>query len=99
MSFGKFPAHIITWWDDLKYRELSGTTIRHRWSCCPHCSKYLCNKNAVTHNPIKGITRPSVKGYQGKMLAIGDHQARGLLEVPKNVSLKGKRDRAIQAPI
>jgi hypothetical protein len=35
--------------------------------------------------------------HLGKTPAIGDHQARGLLEAPKNVSLKDKRDRAILA--
>ena len=58
----------------------------------------LCDKNAVTHNPVKGITA-SVEGYQGKTLAIADHQAQGLLEAPKNVSLKDKRDRVILATL
>ena len=92
-------AHIIAWRDDLKYRELSGTTIRHRLAALSSLFEYLCDKNAVTHNPVKGIKRPSVEGYQGKTPAIGDHQARGLLESPKNVSLKGKRDRAILATL
>lgn len=70
-------AHIIAWRDDLKYRELSGTTIRHRLAALSSLFEYLCDKNAVTHNPVKGIKRPSVEGYEGKTLAIGDHQARG----------------------
>jgi site-specific recombinase XerD len=53
----------------------------------------------VTHNPVKGIKRPSVEGYEGKTPAIGDHQARRLLESPNNASLKGKRDRAILATL
>src|SRR5687768_7847793 len=88
-------AHIIAWRDDLRYRELSSTTIRHRLAALSSLFEYLCNKNAVTHNPVKGIKRPSVEGYEGKTPAIGDHQARGLLDAPNNVSLKGKRDRAI----
>jgi site-specific recombinase XerD len=92
-------AHIIAWRDDLKYRELNGTTIRHRLAALSSLFEYLCDKNAVTHNPVKGIKRPSVEGYQGKTPAISDFQARGLLESPKNVSLKGKRDRAILATL
>lgn len=92
-------AHIIAWRDDLKYRELNGTTIRHRLAALSSLFEYLCDKNAVTHNPVKGIKRPSVEGHQGKTPAISDYQARGLLEAPKNVSLKDKRDRAILATL
>jgi site-specific recombinase XerC len=61
--------------------------------------EYLCDKSAVTHNPVKGIKRPSVEGYQGKTPTSGDHQARSLLDFPRNVSLKAKRDRAILATL
>jgi site-specific recombinase XerD len=63
-------AHIIAWRDDLKYRELSGPTIRHRLAALSSLFEYLCNKNAVTHNRVKGIKRPSVEGYEGKTPAI-----------------------------
>jgi integrase len=92
-------AHVIAWRDDLKYRELSGMTIRHRLAALSSLFEYLGDKNAVTHNPVKDIKRPSGEDYQGKMPAIGDHQARGLLEAPKNVSLRDKRDRAILATL
>jgi site-specific recombinase XerD len=92
-------AHIIAWRDDLKYRELSGTTIRHRLAALSSLFEYLCDRNAVTHNPVQGIKRPSVEDYQGKTPAIGDHQARSLLEFPNNALLKGKRDRAILATL
>ena len=92
-------GHIIAWRDDLKYRELNGTTIRHRLAALSSLFEYLCDKNAVTHNPVKGIKRPSVEGYLGKTPAISDYQARGLLDAPKNVSLKDKRDRAILATL
>jgi site-specific recombinase XerD len=92
-------AHIIARRDDLKYRELNGTTIRHRLAALSSLFEYLCDKNAVTYNPVKGIKRPSVEGYLGKTPAITDYQARGLLEAPENVSLKDKRDRAILATL
>ena len=88
-------SHVIAWRDDLKYRELSGMTIRHRLAALSSLFEYLCEKNAVTHNPVKGVKRPTVEGYQGKTPALGDHQARGLLDSPEQISLKGKRDRAI----
>ena len=40
-----------------------------------------------------------MEGYQGKTPAIGDHQARSLLDFPKNVLLKGKRYRTILATL
>ena len=43
------------------------------------------------------MKRPSVESYEGKSPALGDHQARALLDAPDSVSLKGKRDRAIFA--
>lgn len=90
-------AHIIAWRDDLKRRELSGMTIRHRLAALSSLYEYLCDRNAVTHNPIKGVKRPPVEGYEGKTPALGDHQARELLDAPDDISLKGKRDRAILA--
>jgi integrase/recombinase XerD len=53
----------------------------------------------VTHNPVKGVKRPSVESYEGKTPALGDHQARKLLDAPDGVSLKGKRDRALLATL
>jgi site-specific recombinase XerD len=92
-------AHIIAWRDDLVRRALSGPTIRHRLAAISSLFEYLCEKNAVTHNPIKGVKRPPVESYQGKTPAIGDHQARKLLDGPNDTSLKGKRDRAILATL
>lgn len=90
-------APIIAWRDGLKYRELSGTIIRHRLAALSSLFEYLCDRHAVTHNPVKAIKRPSVEDDEGQTAALGNHQARGLLDSPNNVSLKGKRDRAILA--
>ena len=49
----------------------------------------------MTHNPVKGVKRPQVETYEGKTPAIGDHQARELLNAPSSGTLKGKRDRAM----
>jgi site-specific recombinase XerC len=56
---------------------------------------YLCEKNAVTHNPVKGVERPRTESGEGKTPAIGDHQARKLLDAPQDDTVKSKRDRAI----
>jgi integrase/recombinase XerD len=88
-------AHIIAWRDDLVRRALGGSTIRHRLASLASLFEYLCEKNAVTHNPVKGVERPKTESGEGKTPAIGDHQARKLLDAPQAESIKSRRDRAI----
>ena len=88
-------AHIIAWRDELARRGLGGSTIRHRLASLASLFEHLCNRNAVTHNPVKGVERPRTKGGEGKTPAIGDHQARALLTAPSDNTIKSKRDRAI----
>ncbi len=92
-------AHVIAWRDELLQRALSGMTVRHRLAALSSLFEYLCEKNAVTHNPVKGVKRPPVESYEGKTPALGDHQARQLLDAPDGASLKGKRDRAMLATL
>jgi integrase/recombinase XerD len=49
----------------------------------------------VESNPVKDVKHPPVDSYEAKTPALGDHQARALLNSPDNRSLEGKRDRAI----
>ena len=88
-------AHVIAWRDELAGRGLGGSTIRHRLASLASLFQYLCNQNAVTHNPVKGVQRPKTESGEGKTPALGDHQARELLAAPQEDSLKSKRDRAI----
>jgi integrase/recombinase XerD len=93
------PAHVIAWRDGLGERILNGTTIRHRMAALSSLFQYLCDKNAVTHNPVKGVKRPRSETDEGKTPALADHQARKLLIAPAEKSLKGIRDRAILATL
>jgi integrase/recombinase XerD len=88
-------AHIIAWRDELARRGLGGPTIRHRLASLASLFEYLCEKNAVTHNPVKGVERPKMESGEGKTPALGDHQARKLLDAPQDDTIKSKRDRAI----
>lgn len=92
-------AHVIAWRDDLKSRNRNGSTIRHRLAALASLFDYLCEKNAVTHNPVKGVKRPKVDSQEGRTPALGDHQARKLLDAPEGASLKAKRDLAILATL
>jgi integrase/recombinase XerD len=88
-------ARIIAWRDDLMRRGLGGSTIRHRLASLASLFEYLCDKNTVTHNPVKGVERPRTQSGEGKTPALGDHQARKLLAAPPDDTIKSKRDRAI----
>lgn len=82
-------AHIIAWRNELARRGLGGGTIRHRLASLASLFEYLCEKNAVTHNPVKGVERPRMESGEGKTPALGNHAA------PQADTLKSKRDRAI----
>ena len=88
-------AHVIAWRDDLERRELGGATLRHRLAALSSLFQYLCERNAISHNPVKGVKRPKVQSGEGKTSALGDHQARELLTAPGEETIKEKRDRAI----
>ena len=88
-------AHIIAWRDELARRTLGGATIRNRLASLASLFEYLCEKNAVTHNPVKGVERPRAESGEGKTPALGDHQARKLLDAPDTDTIKSRRDRAI----
>ena len=90
-------SHIIAWRKDLENRGLAGATMRSKLAALSSLFDHLCEANAVTHNPVKGVKRPKVETYEGKTPALWDHQARALLEAPADDTLKGKRDRAILA--
>jgi site-specific recombinase XerD len=92
---GVTRVHVIAWRNDLARRELGGATVRHRLAALSSLFEYLCEKNAVTHNPVKGVKRPRSESGEGKTPALGDHQARELLAAPSEDTFKDKRDRAI----
>ena len=90
-------AHVIAWRDCLASRGLAPPSVRHRLAALSSLFEYLCECNAVTHNPVKGVKRPGVQSYEGKTPALGDHQARSLLDAPQGDTLKALRDRAVLA--
>jgi site-specific recombinase XerD len=90
-------AHVLAWRKVLEDRALSGATIRRKLAALSSLFEYLCEKNAVDFNPVKGTKRPKVDSNEGKTPALGDHQARALLDAPDPATLKGQRDRAMLA--
>ena len=92
-------AHVIAWRDDLERRPVSPSTLRRKLSALSSWFDSLCEKNAVSHNPVDGVKRPTADNNQGKTPAIDDQQARTLLTAPQGESLKARRDRAILATL
>ena len=95
-------AHVIAWRDDLERRQIgankrqpAGCTIRNRLAALSSLFEYLCDRNAVPNNPVKGVKRPKTQSGAGATPTIGDHQARQLLAAPAKETIKAKRDRAI----
>jgi integrase/recombinase XerD len=88
-------AHVLAWRKDLEQRALAGSTLRRKLAALSSLFEYLCDANAVSHNPVKGVRRPKVESYEGKTPALGDAQARLLLKLPVGDSQKSLRDRAL----
>ena len=90
-------AHVIAWRDRLAVLGLSNDTIRRKLAALSSLYAYLCDRNAVLHNPVLGVKRPRSMNREGVTPALADHQAQDLLKAPPEHTLKGKRDRAILA--
>ncbi|WP_062378644.1 tyrosine-type recombinase/integrase [Pseudomonas abietaniphila] len=91
-------AHVLAWRADLEQRGLAGATIRRKLAALASLFDHLLENNAVAGgNPVHGVKRPKIETNEGKTPALGDHQAKALLEAPDPDTLKGQRDRAILA--
>ena len=89
-------AHVLAWRQQLEARSYARGTIRRKLSALSSLFDHLCNHNAVQHNPVTGVKRPSAEdANEGKTPALSDDQARALLQAPRGGSLKARRDRAI----
>ena len=96
---GVTRAHVIAWRKHLEDRKLTASTIRRKLSALSALFNYLCERNAIAGNPVDGVKRPSANANEGSTPALGDAQARKLLDAPPEDTLKGVRDRAILATL
>src|SRR5246500_1063649 len=92
-------AHIIGWRGDMERRQLEPASIRRKLSALSSLFDYLCDRNAVAGNPVDGVKRPMANSNEGSTPALGDRQAKQLLEAPPDNTRKGVRDRAILAAL
>lgn len=90
--------HVLAWRAQLETRGLAGATIRRKLAALASLFDHLLENNAVAGgNPVHGVKRPRVESNEGKTPALGDDQAKALLDAPNVSTLKGLRDRAILA--
>jgi site-specific recombinase XerD len=92
-------AHVIAWRKDMESRQLADSSIRRKLSALSSLFDYLCERNAVAGNPVDGVKRPQSQSGEGSTPALGDREARALLDAPAEDTLKGIRDRAILATL
>ena len=75
-------AHVIAWRQQLVNQQLANDTIRRKLAALSSLYAYLCERHAVLHNPVLGVKRPRSMNREGVTPALGDHQARMLLQAP-----------------
>jgi site-specific recombinase XerD len=91
-------SHVLAWRAQLEIRGLAGATIRRKLAALASLFDHLLENNAVAGgNPVHGVRRPKIETNEGKTPALGDDQAKRLLEAPDKETVKGVRDRAILA--
>ena len=74
------PCHRLA--QELDTQQLANDTIRRKLAALSSLYAYLCERHAVLHNPVLGVKRPRSMNREGVTPALGDHQARMLLEAP-----------------
>ncbi len=52
-------AHLLAWRTNLEERTLAPATIRRKLASISSLFDYLCEQNAVLHNPVLGVKRPA----------------------------------------
>lgn len=90
-------AHVLAWRSSLEGRALSSATIRRKLAALSSLFDFMCDRNAASGNPVRGVRRPRVDSIEGKTPALANEEARTLLDAPSAESLKGRRDRALLA--
>jgi integrase/recombinase XerD len=88
---------VLGWRNQLQQTGASAATLRRKLAALASLFRHLGQSGLVESNPVDGVRRPSVEGYEGKTPALSDSQARDLLQAPDARTLKGLRDRAILA--
>lgn len=88
-------AHLLAWRREMETARLEPASIRRKLSAVASLFDYLCEANSIPFNPVDGVKRPNQGANEGKSPALGDAEAKLILEAPAADTIKGLRDRAI----
>ena len=80
-------AHLIAWRQDLEARNLAPSSIRRKLAALSSLFDYLCERNAVPDNPVRGVERPLANANEGKTPAIG--KGGNIRFVPLHTKIQG----------
>src|SRR5262249_30550516 len=58
-------AHVIAWRKELEGRACAPTTVQRKLAALSSLFAYLCERNAVLHNPVEGVQRPKSNRREG----------------------------------
>src|SRR5438876_153353 len=78
-------AHVIAWREQLVGQGLANDTIRRKLAALSSLYAYLCDRNAVLHNPVLGVKRPRSMNREGG--DAGAERSSGV-DAPEGVALK-----------
>ncbi|RMT88543.1 hypothetical protein ALP39_04482 [Pseudomonas marginalis pv. marginalis] len=83
-------SHVLAWRAQLEHRGLAGATIRRKLAALASLFDHLLELNAVAGgNPVHGVKRPRIETNEGKTPALGDHQAKALLDITRCDHVEG----------
>ena len=91
-------AHVIAYREELLHRQLQGATIRRELAALSSLFEYLCERNAVPVNPVKGVARP--KGAHHRIPEAAGHlhlASTPLFRPARNNRFGGRLDTALTA--
>jgi integrase/recombinase XerD len=87
---------VIAWERFMRETEhAAAATIRRRLAALSSLYKHLVRHDHAARNPVGEVERPAINRDAGSFLAFAKAQARKLLDLPREDTIAGLRDRAI----
>lgn len=75
---------------------MAAASIRRKLAALASLCDYLCECNAVTHNPVRGVKRPKAETSESKTPALGDVQSFRLQSGVELTNARGRIDQHVK---